>query len=38
MNWRLKGTVQKVLGALPRGGELHYFLQHSRERRAESAS
>jgi SAM-dependent methyltransferase len=27
MNWRLKGTVQKILGALPRGGELHYFLQ-----------
>ena len=27
MHWRLKATVQKVLGALPRGKELHYLLQ-----------
>lgn len=27
MNWRLKGTIQKFLGALPRGYEIHYRLQ-----------
>lgn len=27
MNWRLKGTIQKFLGSLPRGYEIHYRLQ-----------
>lgn len=27
MNWRLKGTIQKVLGVVPGGHELHYQLQ-----------
>jgi SAM-dependent methyltransferase len=27
MHWRLKGAVQKFLGALPRGGDAHHFLQ-----------
>ena len=27
MHWRLKGTVQKVLGALPHGSDVHYLLQ-----------
>jgi SAM-dependent methyltransferase len=27
MHWRLKGAIQSVLGAVPRGAELHHFLQ-----------
>jgi len=27
MDWRVKGTIQKVLGYVPGGGELHYMLQ-----------
>jgi len=27
MHWRLKGAIQAVLGAVPRGAELHYVLQ-----------
>ena len=27
MHWKLKGTLQKVLGGLPGGGALHYALQ-----------
>lgn len=27
MDWRLKGIVQKVLGVMPRGDQLHYWLQ-----------
>jgi ubiquinone/menaquinone biosynthesis C-methylase UbiE len=27
MHWRIKGAIQKVLGALPRGERLHYVLQ-----------
>ncbi|MGZ3416681.1 MAG: methyltransferase domain-containing protein [Polyangiales bacterium] len=27
MHWRLKGAIQSILGAVPRGAELHYFLQ-----------
>jgi SAM-dependent methyltransferase len=27
MNWRLKGAIQKVLGVVPGGEELHYRLQ-----------
>lgn len=27
MHWRLKGTIQKLLGALPAGERLHYALQ-----------
>jgi SAM-dependent methyltransferase len=27
MNWRLKGTIQKVLGVVPGGDTLHYHLQ-----------
>lgn len=27
MNWRMKGAIQKVLGVVPAGDELHYQLQ-----------
>lgn len=27
MDWRLKGTIQKVLGYVPGGGRIHYMLQ-----------
>jgi SAM-dependent methyltransferase len=27
MNWRMKGAIQKVLGYVPAGDELHYHLQ-----------
>jgi hypothetical protein len=27
MDWRIKGAIQKVLGVLPRGEEVHYWLQ-----------
>lgn len=27
MHWRLKGTVQKILGILPRGEKMHFALQ-----------
>ena len=27
MNWRMKGAIQKVLGLVPAGDELHYQLQ-----------
>jgi SAM-dependent methyltransferase len=27
MNWRMKGAIQKVLGFVPKGDELHYQLQ-----------
>ncbi len=27
MNWRIKGAIQKLLGVLPAGDELHYQLQ-----------
>ena len=27
MHWRIKGAIQKVLGAVPRGDDLHYQLQ-----------
>ena len=29
MDWRLKGTIQKVLGVLPGGDVAHYWLQRS---------
>jgi SAM-dependent methyltransferase len=27
VDWRLKGTIQRVLGSVPGGGRLHYLLQ-----------
>src|SRR5437879_3873814 len=27
MDWRIKGTIQRVLGHLPAGAQLHYALQ-----------
>ena len=27
MDWRLKGTIQKVLGYVPAGDRMHYWLQ-----------
>jgi SAM-dependent methyltransferase len=27
MDWRVKGAIQKVLTYVPRGGEIHYYLQ-----------
>src|SRR5689334_6900221 len=27
MDWRIKGAIQKVLGSVPRGEQLHYLLQ-----------
>jgi SAM-dependent methyltransferase len=27
MDWRIKGTIQKVLGYVPGGGRIHYLLQ-----------
>ena len=27
MDWRIKGAIQKVLSYVPRGGDLHYYLQ-----------
>jgi SAM-dependent methyltransferase len=27
MHWRIKGAIQSFLGAVPRGAELHHFLQ-----------